>query len=403
MDLKIFTQNIEQKALDQIHTLLAQEAFKDAKVRIMPDVHAGKGCVIGFTANLGNKVIPNIVGVDIGCGVLCANLGKVDIDLESLDKFIKDNIPSGRNLYEDDVYISDNMNKTVEDVFLKNLYCYKELKNIDKLNKSLGTLGGGNHFIEIDVDENNNKYILIHTGSRNLGKQVADIYQHMAVDNIYNTSIKTRINDEIEKLKLEDRTSEIETKINEIKNQYYKNIKSISKDLCYLEGVARDKYLHDMHICMNFAMLNRYQIVTKICKFLDVKPIEIFTSVHNYISKEDIIRKGAVSANKGERVIIPLNMRDGALICVGKGNDMWNQSAPHGAGRIMSRNSARETLKLEDFKKAMENIYTTTATQSTIDECPMAYKDANEIIDAIKDTVEIINVIKPIYNFKATD
>lgn len=394
-DLKIFTSNIEDKAKEQIDLLLEQEAFKDCKIRIMPDVHAGAGCVIGFTGNLGDKVIPNIVGVDIGCGVLCVELGKIDINLEKLDKIIEQYIPSGMNVH----------GKKVIDYDFRQLYCYNELKNKDGwLEKSLGSLGGGNHFIELDVDDENNKYLVIHTGSRNLGKQVAEIYQNKAIEYC---SYKKESNDEkqriIKEYKEQGREKEIQQKLIEIGNRYNGKTK-LPKDLCYLEGKDREDYLHDMKLCQEFAVLNRAYIAYKICKELSILCNNYFHTIHNYINFEDnIVRKGSISARKGEKVIIPMNMRDGCIIAIGKGNDDWNQSAPHGAGRIMSRMQAKEKFNLDEFKESMNGIYTTSVCDNTIDEAPFVYKPIQEIIDCIGDTVEIIKIIKPIYNFKAKD
>ena len=434
MNLKIFTKNIEEQAINQINELLKQETFKDSKVRIMPDVHAGKGCVIGFTGNLGKKVIPNIVGVDIGCGMLCVKLGNIDLDLEKLDEVIRKYVPSGTNVHENQRY------KFLE---LEQLYCYKLLKNKDNwLEKSMGTLGGGNHFIEIDVDEDNNKYLVIHTGSRNLGKQVAEIYQEKAIKYCsYEDEMKEAKQKLIKEYKEQHREKEIQDKLIEISKKYDGKTK-LPKDLCYLEGKLREDYLHDMKICQEFAVLNRLTIAKLIIKqyfklenvvplynklgvvesliLLDsndgLKPtpyggkmvasgeLKIFQSVHNYISFEDnIVRKGSISARKGERVLIPMNMRDGCIIGIGKGNDDWNQSAPHGAGRTMSRNMAKEKLSMEEYKNSMKNIYTTSVNEETIDEAPMVYKPMEEIIEYIKDTVDVVKIIKPIYNFKASE
>lgn len=391
MNLKIFTENIDEKATEQINTLLQLAPFKNAKVRIMPDVHAGAGCVIGFTANLGDKVIPNIVGVDIGCGVIVAELGKVDIDLEKVDNFIKDEIPSGMNA-------NDHI---VEEFDISKLYCYDELRNKEYLSCSICSLGGGNHFIEIDKDVENNKYLVIHSGSRNLGKQVADIYQDKAVKMCHSGLLKEKSNKLIAELKEQGRQKEISSALKALNSEFEDY--SIPKDLCFLEGELREQYLHDMKICQVFAQRNRRLMLEKILNFLDFKPINIFESVHNYIGDDNIVRKGAISAYKGQKLIIPLNMRDGSIIGIGKGNEDWNYSAPHGAGRIMSRNEAREQLKLKDFQNAMQGIYTTTVDQNTIDEAPMVYKNAQEIIGKVNDTIEIINVITPIYNFKACE
>ena len=399
-DLKIFTTNIEDEAKKQIDLLLEQEAFKNCKIRIMPDVHAGAGCVIGFTGNLGDKVIPNIVGVDIGCGMLCVELGNVDLDLERLDEIIRQYIPSGRNVHE----------FVPMPFFIGHLKCFKELKEIEWLNNSLGTLGGGNHFIEIDEDEDNNKYLVIHTGSRNLGKQVAEIYQNKAIEYC---SYKKEMQEEKEKIikeyKEQGNQKEIQNALSEINKKYGGKTK-LPKDLCYLEGQLREDYLHDMKICQEFSVFNRMAIAkTILCHLwkrmeVDSRNWDSFETIHNYISFEDnIVRKGAISAKKGERVLIPMNMRDGCIIGIGKGNDDWNQSAPHGAGRIMSRMKAKETFKIEEFKESMNGIYTTSVNEETIDEAPMVYKPMQEIIDCIGDTIEIVKIIKPIYNFKASE
>lgn len=396
-NLKIFTRNIEDAALNQINELLEQDAFKDAKVRIMPDVHAGKGCVIGFTGDLGDKVIPNIVGVDIGCGMLCVELGKVDIDLEKLDKVIRDNVPSGRNVHELPIQ-SPNL-------YLDELYCKRMLNNKDKwLERSLGTLGGGNHFIEVDVDDDGNKYLIIHTGSRNLGKQVAEIYQNKAIEYCsYDKEMKDEKNKIIKEYKEQGREKDIQQALLDVNNKYNGKTK-LPQDLCYLEGDLRKQYLHDMLICQAFATHNRKYIASVILEHMNLVEKYNFHTIHNYISFDDnIIRKGAISARKGERVLIPINMRDGCIIGIGKGNDDWNQSAPHGAGRIMSRAKAKEILRLKDFENSMEGIYTTSVCEDTIDESPMAYKTMYDIIRYIDDTVEIEKIIKPIYNFKAKE
>lgn len=406
-NLKIFTDNIEQEAIDQINTLIEQPAFSDCKVRIMPDVHAGAGCVIGFTADLGDKVIPNIVGVDIGCGMLTVELGCIDgsdnsivdyvtdIDYEKLDNVIRTCIPSGRNVHEE-----------VKDVFLelKKLRCYGKLKNIDWLERSMGTLGGGNHFIEIDEGFEGRKYLVIHTGSRNLGKQVADYYQNLAVELMIG---KDKLAYEQDKLiaeyKDQGRSSEIQDAIKELRNTWRNKTDNIPKELCYLTGKYRDDYIYDMKICQRFAKQNRLMIALTIMFRMGWCAIDLFETVHNYIDDSNMIRKGAISAKNGEKVLIPINMRDGCIIGVGKGNEDWNYSAPHGAGRIMSRNKARESISMESFRESMEGIYTTSVCESTIDESPMAYKPMDEIIENIKDTVDISEIIKPVYNFKASE
>ena len=411
-DLKIFTDNIEQEAIDQINVLLEQPAFADCKVRIMPDVHAGAGCVIGFTADLGDKVIPNIVGVDIGCGMFTVELGRIDtgingktdssivdyvtdIDYEKLDNVIRTCIPSGRNVHEEINYIFPE---------LKNLRCYNNLKNIDWLERSMGTLGGGNHFIEIDEDFEGRKYLIIHTGSRNLGKQVADYYQNLAVELMIGRDKLAYERDRlIAEYKDQGRSSEIQDAIKELRNTWRKKTNDIPKELCYLTGKYRDDYIYDMKICQRFAKQNRLMIALKIMLSMGWYSIDLFETVHNYIDESNMIRKGAISAKKGEKVLIPINMRDGSLLCVGKGNEDWNCSAPHGAGRIMSRSKARESISMESFRESMTGIYTTSVCESTIDESPMAYKSMNEIINNIKDTVDILDVLKPVYNFKASE
>ena len=393
-DLKIFTDNIDEIALKQIDELLEQEAFKDSKVRIMPDVHAGKGCVIGFTGDLGDKVIPNIVGVDIGCGLYCASLGKIDIDYEKLDKFINENIPSGMNVND----------RIIEDFDIKQLYCYDDLKHYSWIKKSVGSLGGGNHFIEIDKDEEDNKYLVIHTGSRNLGSQVADLYQDLAdkiINHGYNDYL-TKKQEVIKTYKELGKQKEIQSKLNELQEEFERDKNIIPKDLAYLEGKDREAYLHDMKLCQEFAVLNRHTIANIIAEYMNFNIEDSFESVHNYISFEDnIVRKGAISAKKGEKVIIPINMKDGCILGYGKGNDDWNNSAPHGAGRIMSRKQARERISMDEYKKSMKNIYTTSVNEFTIDEAPFVYKTLDEILNHIGDTVEVERIIKPVYNFKS--
>ena len=403
-DLKIFTENIEQEAVEQIDLLLNQEPFKECKVRIMPDVHAGKGCVIGFTADLKDKVIPNIVGVDIGCGMLCVELGKIEIDLERLDKVINECIPAGRNIRE---------HKLLDFKPINELFCLRELKKTKKFNRAIGTLGGGNHFIEIDVEDDGNKYLVIHTGSRNLGKQVADYYQNLAIELCSGKEEMYKKKEEIIRTyKKQERKSEIQKALKELEKGYKNNKPKLPKELCYLEGKYREMYLHDMKICQEYASLNRLQLAKQIItayfeltSISDMYPPIMensFETIHNYISFNDnIVRKGAISAKKGERVLIPINMRDGSIIAIGKGNEDWNNSAPHGAGRIMSRKKAKETFKLEEFKDSMKDIYTTSVVEETIDEAPFVYKTMQEILDNIQDTVKVEKIIKPIYNFKA--
>lgn len=393
MNLKIFTDNIEDVALEQIELLLSQDAFKDCKVRIMPDVHAGAGCVVGFTANLNDKVIPNIVGVDIGCGMSWAKI-KGDLNLSKLDEVIKANIPSGMNVRE--VALDSQID-------LSMLRCYKKLRNIEYLKQSLASLGGGNHFIEVDVDDEGNHYLVVHTGSRNLGKQVCEIYQNKAMENCsYKKELEKERKELISKFKEEGKEKLIEQALIKLSKKYVDKYK-LPKDLCYVDGNDREDYLFDMQIAQNWAKENRKKIIEIIVSKLGLEMEEYHETIHNYISDDNIVRKGAIRASKGELVLIPMNMRDGCLICVGKGNPDWNESAPHGAGRLMSRSDAKAKFTIDEFKKQMKGIYTSTATQETLDEAPMAYKPMEEIVSKIHDTVEIVKTIKPIYNFKATE
>lgn len=400
-NLKIFTDNIEPTALNQIYTLIKQPAFAKCKVRIMPDVHAGTGCVIGFTADLGDKVIPNIVGVDIGCGMLTVEFGKIDIDFDCLDRAIRENIPSGREVNEVAIYSA----KT-----LKNLRCYKVLKDPERLVRSIGSLGGGNHFIEIDADSEGMKYLVIHTGSRNLGKQVAEYYQNLAIETMQGKDELMAMQEKlIADYKAQGRKSEIQKAISEIHRKFTPNPLRIPKELCYLTGKHREDYLYDMKECQRFATNNRCEIANRIVSNLfggkiSYWDLPMFETVHNYIEfGTNMVRKGAISAKAGEKLLIPINMRDGCIIGVGKGNEDWNCSAPHGAGRVMSRSKAKELVSLEEYENAMKGIFTTSVNCSTIDESPMAYKTMEEIITNIADTVEVVKIIKPIYNFKASE
>ena len=400
-DLKIFTENIEPEALNQIYTLVKQPAFADCKVRIMPDVHAGAGCVIGFTADLGDKVIPNIVGVDIGCGMLTVELGNIEIDLAQIDSIIRKYVPSGRNVHE---------GRNVRFEELQQLRCFRKLKGTKRLERSIGTLGGGNHFIEIDTDSEGVKYLIIHSGSRNLGKQVAEYYQKLAVeimsgkDELYAMQEKL-----IAEYKAQGRKAEIQKAIAELHRKFHPNPLGIPKELCYLTEKYREDYLHDMKICQHFAAINRYEIANVIVGNLfgaDIAywSLPMFETIHNYIEfGSNMVRKGAISAKAGEKLLIPINMRDGCIIGRGKGNEDWNCSAPHGAGRIMSRSKAKEVVSLAEFEDSMKGIYTTSVGQSTIDESPMVYKPMEEIVKNIADTVEILSIIKPVYNFKASE
>lgn len=348
-DVKIFTDNIEENALEQIKTLLSIDVFSDKKIRIMPDVHAGAGCVIGFTGDLGDKMIPNIVGVDIGCGMRVLNLGKLsDIDYHAFHEHIRRSVPSGRIVREDRFGFKPLVGEEMEiyreaKQLVTELYCYRELKDSGRINKAIGSLGGGNHFIELDKDDEDNVYLIIHTGSRNLGKQVAEIYQAKAVKHLTEGAdeFEETIKRTIEEYKAVGRRSELQSVIKKMRKGYQAAEPSLPVDLCYVEGVERERYLHDMRLCQHWAVLNRKLISLLLLSFFPEATVhEEFESVHNYISVDNIIRKGSISAAEGERCIIPLNMRDGSLICTGKGNPDWNCSAPHGAGRVLSRTQA---------------------------------------------------------------
>lgn len=387
---KIFTDIVDQESIAQIMLLCNQEITSDSKIRIMPDIHAGAGCTVGTTMTITDKVIPNLVGVDIGCGMELIKIKERHIELQKLDKLIYQKIPSGFSIRE-------KAHPFIKNIPLKDLYCYKEI-NILRAEKSLGTLGGGNHFIEADKDEEGNIYIVIHSGSRHLGLEVANYYQREGYHQL-NGSSKADIDALIQQLKAEGRDKEIQKSVAALKN--VKRI-HIPKDMAYVQGDLFDKYIHDMKIIQEFAMFNRKAMMDEIIRGMKLHVVEQFTTIHNYIDMEAmILRKGAVSAKKGEKLLIPINMRDGSLICIGKGNDEWNCSAPHGAGRLMSRSKARQSFTVSSFKSEMEGIYTTSVGKQTLDECPMAYKSMDDIVNNIGDTVDIETIIKPIYNFKA--
>ena len=396
---KVFCDKLEPEVVSQIVELCNQNFCKDSKIAIMPDTHAGKGCVIGFTADLGDKVIPNIVGVDIGCGMLTVELGNIDIDLKELDDIINKYVPSGKNVHE---------GRGVRFSRFQELNCYRDLKNSKRIERSIGTLGGGNHFIEVNIDEEKKLYLVIHSGSRNLGKQVAEHYQNLAIDICAGKEeYYIRREQLIEEYKREGKRKLIEQELIKLKKEYDEMMPEYPKELCFLTGKFREKYLNDMNICQEYAVLNRITIANIILgKLLNkrVQDFYYFNTTHNYINfKDNIIRKGSISAYEGERVLIPINMRDGSILAIGKGNANWNYSAPHGAGRLMSRTKAKESLTLEEYQKSMEGIFTTSVNESTLDEAPMAYKPIEEIMNNIQDTVEVLSVIKPIYNFKARE
>ncbi len=385
---------IEEEAIEQIRRMCDYEFTAGSKLRIMPDVHAGKGCTIGTTMTVIEKAVPNVVGVDIGCGMHTVNLGKVEIDFEKLDEACHF-VPSGMNVWQG----------RQEKFDLQQLRCYRELKDSKRLERSLGTLGGGNHFIEIDMASDGTKYLVIHTGSRNLGKQVAEIYQKLAVDLNRGMEDYFEQRDEIIRTyKEQGRRGEIQAALKAIADKKANGPTSIPEDLCYLYGKYFEDYLFDVDICQKFAKRNRELIAEVILERCGLTAVDAFHTIHNYIDTDEmILRKGAIAAHKGEKVLIPINMRDGSVLAVGKGNPEWNYSAPHGAGRVMSRGNARRSLSMEEYKKEMEGIYTTSVNEDTLDEAPMAYKSLKDIIDVIEDSVEVIEVLKPIYNFKASE
>ena len=386
-----FAKVVEEEAIAQVRRMCDTEMTRGSQIRIMPDVHAGKGCTIGTTMTITDKAVPNVVGVDIGCGMYTVKLGKVEIDFEKVDEACH-MIPSGFGTWESIKWPFD----------LTELRCYRELEGAKRLNKSLGTLGGGNHFIEIDAAEDGTKYLVIHSGSRNLGKQVAEYYQQLAIDlNHGKEEYLAKRGQIIEEYKAGGRKSEIQAALRALK--WEKRDVDVPDDLCYLYGKYLGDYLHDVVICQSFARLNREHMAEVILEYTGLEALESFHTIHNYIDTDEmILRKGAIAAHKGELVLIPINMRDGSVLAYGKGNPDWNFSAPHGAGRIMSRTRARDMIEMEDYRKAMEGIYTTSVNPSTLDEAPMAYKSLEDIIDVIDESVDVIEVLKPIFNYKAS-
>ena len=360
-EAKIYTDSVEPTAESQIKTLCDQAYMAGSRVRIMPDVHAGKGCTIGTTLTIGDYVVANLVGVDIGCGMLTVQLTEKRLDLPKLDSFIRENIPAGR-------MVRERPHRSHGRIKVEELYCYHKV-DTRRARESLGTLGGGNHFIEVDRDDEGVLYLVIHSGSRNLGLQVAEHYQKRAYDAIGG-----------------------------------KAQKEIPYELAPLTGQDKEEYLADMALIQQYAELNRQIIKEVILDGMKLHEEDSFTTIHNYIDTEEmILRKGAVSAKRGERLLIPFNMRDGSLICTGLGNEEWNCSAPHGAGRRFSRRTAENSFTLAEFKKEMGDIFTTSVSKGTLDECPMAYKSMDDILPYINDTVRIEKRIRPIYNFKASE
>lgn len=390
---KCFTDFMEDSAMEQLQAICDTEAFASSKIRIMPDVHTGKGCTIGTTMTITDKIVPAMVGVDIGCGMYTAVLGRQSIDFEKLDA-VAHEIPSGRNVWEG----------RQEKFDLTALKCFRNLKDVKRLARSLGTLGGGNHFIEVDEDEEGTKYLILHSGSRNLGTQVAEYYQGLAVDlNLGKEIYFKEREDLIRSYKEQGRRSEIQAKLKEMDKAWKSKEPTLPPDMCYLYGSFMEDYLHDVDICQKFAKRNREKMAEILLEKTGMAALSTFHTIHNYIDVDEmILRKGAVSAKAGEKLLIPINMRDGSLLCIGKGNPDWNQSAPHGAGRLLSRTAAFEQLTMAEYEKEMAGIYSTCVTADTLDESPMAYKSMGEIVENIESTAEILLRMKPIYNFKAT-
>lgn len=391
-EAKVFADTADETSVSQVLLLLDQEFVSGSRIRMMPDIHAGAGCTIGTTMTVTDKIVPNLVGVDIGCGMETVAVREKHIELQKLDKLIYEKIPSG-------FQIREKTHRYYEQIDLEELYCYRQIHAV-RAEKSLGTLGGGNHFIEVDKDEEGTIYVVVHSGSRHLGVEVAQYYQEEAYKAL-NGQTKKDIGQRIADLKAQGREKEIQKSIAELKNTVKTNIPKV---LAYVSGELFDQYIHDMKIVQNYAVLNRKAMMDEIIKGMKLHVTSQFTTIHNYIDTDAmILRKGAVSAKKGEKLLIPINMRDGSLICTGRGNDDWNQSAPHGAGRLMSRSAAKQSFTVSEFRKQMNGIYSTSVNKETLDECPMAYKGMDEIVKNITDTAVIDNVLRPIYNFKASE
>ncbi len=388
---KVFTNIVDEASISQVINLLNQPYIDGSVVRMMPDIHAGAGCTIGTTMTIKDKICPNLVGVDIGCGMETIRIKENFIEPAKLDKVIRELIPSGFS-------VRSTNHRFANDIDLSKLSCVKKI-DIDRAYNSIGTLGGGNHFIEANKDGDENIYIIVHSGSRHLGLEIANYYQEAAYNTLTSYS-KEEINSIIKTLKTSGRAKEIQNKLKKLKSKR----SPVPKQLAYVEGELFDRYIHDMRIAQQFAELNRQAMMDSIVNGMGLHVIEQFTTIHNYIDTDNmILRKGAVSAQNGERLLIPINMRDGSLLCTGKGNEDWNFSAPHGAGRLMSRSDAKEAFTVSEFKQQMEGIYTTSVGRSTLDECPMAYKRMDDIVGNIEPTVSVDAVIRPIYNFKSGD
>ncbi len=388
-----YATNIEDACIEQIRTMLDMPFAEGANTAIMPDAHYGIGCTIGTTMRVTDAVVPNLVGVDIGCGMLTADLGHKPIDLPAFDEACHE-IPSGARIWDG----------RKEPFDLEELRCYRELKDVKRLKRSLGTLGGGNHFIEIDAASDGMQRLVIHSGSRNLGLQVANYYQSLAVDlHSGKEGFFERKQELIGSYKAAGRRDEIEAALKELAAQYQSAEPDVPADLCWLYGKYMDDYLHDVDVCQGFALRNRERMMVEILARTGLDASSEFHTIHNYIDVgEMVLRKGAIAAHAGETVLIPLNMRDGSIIAKGRGNEAWNDSAPHGAGRVMSRREARESLRMKDYRAAMSGIYSTSVSERTIDEAPGAYKPVEDIIGPIAESVDIIDVMRPIYNFKAS-
>ena len=389
---KIFADVVDQSAISQVIELLNQEFVAGSRIRMMPDIHAGAGCTIGTTMTITDKIVPNLVGVDIGCGMETVRVREDHMEMQRLDKVIRELIPAG---FE----IRKSAHRYADRVDLDSLRCAKHV-DLDRARRSVGSLGGGNHFIEVDQDDQGQLYIVVHSGSRHLGLEVAKYYQEAGYKALNKTD-EASIQKFIDEMKAAGRQREIQKELKHLKAA---TNTSVPKALAYVEGSLFDDYIYDMKIVQKFAELNRQAMMDEILKAMKLHPEEQFTTIHNYIDTSAmILRKGAVSAAAGEKLLIPINMRDGSLVCVGRGNEDWNCSAPHGAGRLMSRAQAKESFTVSEFKKQMEGIYTTSVGKDTLDECPMAYKGMQDILDNIGPTADVVSIIKPVYNFKAGD
>lgn len=387
-----YTGELDETAAEQIKAVCDQPAFADCKIRIMPDVHAGMGCTIGTTMTITDKIVPGMVGVDIGCGMETVRIAEKEIDFAKLDALIHTRIPCGREVRS----TPHTLNAQID---LTELRCSPYV-NLSRAQQSIGTLGGGNHFIEVDRGENGDLFIVVHSGSRHIGNEVAKYYQDEGRKAFWGGA-RYQVDAAIAELKAQGRFQEIQPTINRLRKEHEI---AIPRDLVYVECQLFDDYIHDMKIIQHFATLNRKAMMDEILSGMELTPVEQFTTIHNYIDTDNmILRKGAVAAFSGQKLLIPINMRDGSLICVGKGNPEWNCSAPHGAGRLMSRKEAFNRLSLEEYRREMEGIYTTCVDRTTLDEAPMAYKGIDEIVSNIGPTVDIVERIIPVYNFKAAE